>query len=118
MLTPGYDAGGLEWALLEAAALTLDPPTGEPASTWAERNIELPRGRTSKPGPLVLFPFQRGILDAMAQRGNEIVVIKKSARVGYTQILALAKAYHLRNSAAPVLSVFPTEGDARKFERN
>ena len=38
----------------------------EPLSHWIERVIRLPRGDAADPGPIKLYPYQRGIANAIA----------------------------------------------------
>ena len=113
----GGDIDGLRRELLRTRMVSLAPPPRMSPSEWAEERVKLSRQTTSQAGRLKLFPYQRGILDAFAEEGAEVVSFLKSARVGYTQILALGIGYFLEHSASPILSVFPAEQDARYFEK-
>jgi phage terminase large subunit GpA-like protein len=50
-----------------------------------ERNICLPQGLRAEPGSIKLWPWQKGIADAIAE--TERVTVCKNARVGYTSLL-------------------------------
>jgi phage terminase large subunit GpA-like protein len=113
----GADPRGLKLALWRARIASLAPPPRMTPSEWAEDRVKLSRQTSSQAGKLRLFPFQRGILDAFAEEGAEVIAFQKSARVGYTQMLALGIGYYLEHSASPILSVFPAEQDARYFEK-
>ncbi len=111
------DPSRLRKLLWKTRASALSPPPRMTPSEWAEANVKLSRQTSSQAGRLRLFPYQRGILDAFAEEGAEVVAFLKSARVGYTQMLALGIGYYLEHSASPILSVFPAEQDARYFEK-
>lgn len=113
----GVDAAGLRQALLHTRIVSLAPPPRMSPSEWAEARVKLSRQTSSQAGRLRLFPYQRGILDAFAEEGAEVIAFLKSARVGYTQMLGLGIGYFLEHSASPILSVFPAEQDARYFEK-
>jgi phage terminase large subunit GpA-like protein len=45
---------------------------------WIEQNVRLPAGTAAEPGPIRLYPFQKGIADPQIER----VTVLKSARIG------------------------------------
>jgi phage terminase large subunit GpA-like protein len=74
-------------AEIERRALrALIPPPRLRLSTWVEANIRSPT-TAAAPGPLRLYEYQRGILDAIGDPEIERVTVLKAARVGYTVLL-------------------------------
>jgi phage terminase large subunit GpA-like protein len=86
-----------------------------PLSTWIESNLALPDDVSARPGSVRLYPYQRGIADAISDPLIERVSVVKSARIGYTTLLVGALGNHVVNDPAPVLFVLPTEDDCRQF---
>lgn len=97
------------------AMRALIPPPRLSLSEWIEREVRLPEDVSSLPGSIRLYPFQRGIADAMSDPKVERVTVVKSARVGYTTLLVGLLGSHVVNEPAPVLFVLPTEDDCRQF---
>jgi phage terminase large subunit GpA-like protein len=102
-------------AVRNAAVLAWMPPPRLPLSDWIEREIRLPSEVSSLPGPIRLYPFQRGMADAMSDPKIERITVVKSARIGYTTLLVGLLGSHVVNEPAPVLFVLPTEDDCRQF---
>lgn len=75
----------------------------------------LPPDVSALPGPVRLYPFQRGIADAMIAPNIERVSIVKSVRVGFTTLLSSALASFAANEPSPILALLPTESDARDY---
>ncbi|WP_418901904.1 phage terminase large subunit family protein [Terripilifer ovatus] len=84
-------------------------------SKWIEGNVVLPSDLSALPGPVRLYPFQRGIADAMGDPSIERVTIVKSVRVGFTTLLSGTLASFVANEPSPILALLPTEGDARDY---
>lgn len=105
--------------VLEAVRLrarrAIIPPPRLALSDWIEREIKLPSDVSSLPGSIRLYPFQRGIADAMSDPAIERITVVKSARIGYTTLLVGLLGSHVVNEPAPVLFVLPTEDDCRQF---
>jgi len=97
------------------ALAALVPPPRLPLSDWIEANIRLPEGVSALPGPVRLWPYQRGIADAISDPQIERVTIVKPVRVGFTTLLTGAVASFVANEPAPVLALLPTEADARDY---
>jgi phage terminase large subunit GpA-like protein len=97
------------------ALASLIPPERVPLSQWIESNVRLPQGLAATPGPVRLWPHQRGIADAIGDPAIERVTVLKSARVGFTSLLSAAIGHHCVNDPAPVLCLQPTESDVRDF---
>lgn len=102
-------------AVRRNALLALAPPPRLSLSQWIEREIRLPSDVSALPGAIRLYPFQRGMADAMSDPAMERVTVVKSARVGYTTLLVGVLGAHVVNEPAPVLFVLPTEDDCRQF---
>jgi phage terminase large subunit GpA-like protein len=98
-----------------AALKALIPPPKIPLSEWMESHIKLPEGGSAQPGAVRLYPYQRGIADAISDPLIERVTVVKSARIGYTSLLVGAVGHHVVNDPAPTLFVLPTEDDAKTF---
>lgn len=62
-----------------------------------------------------LYPFQKGIADAIGDPTLTRVSIQKSARVGYTSLLIGAIANFVVNDPAQIMVVIPVEKDGRKL---
>ena len=101
--------------LRRRASTLLVPPPRLALSDWIEANIRLPDGVTALPGAVRLWPWQRGIADAIGDPEIERVTLVKSVRVGFTTLLTGCIAAHVVNDPAPVLCVQPTESDCRDF---
>ncbi len=82
---------------------------------WIENTMLLPQGVSANPGPIRLSAYMRAIADSMGDPGVERVSIVKSARIGYTTLLAGLVGYHLTEDPAAILTVLPAESDARNF---
>jgi len=82
---------------------------------WIESHVCLPTGVTANPGPIRLYPYQRGIAAAIADPAIERVSVLKSARIGYTVLLTSAIAHFVCREPSPVLVLMPTEADCRDF---
>jgi phage terminase large subunit GpA-like protein len=63
-------------------------------------------------------PYQRGILDAMCDPNIETVVVKKSARIGYTKMIGITIGYYLHNNPRNILVVQPTIEDAQGYSKD
>src|SRR5687768_7604682 len=98
-----------------AALRALIPPMRLQLSQWIEANLALPDDVSARPGSVRLYPYQKGIADAISDPLIERVSVVKSARIGYTTLLVGALGNHVVNDPAPVLFVLPTEDDCRQF---
>jgi phage terminase large subunit GpA-like protein len=84
-----------------------------PLPAWIEKNVRLPAGIAAEPGPIKLYPYQRGIAAAIADPKIERVTVLKSARVGYSTVMVSALAHFIVREPAPILVLMPTEADCR-----
>ena len=93
----------------------LDPPPRLDLAAWIEGNVSLPAGLTQSPGPVRLYPYQRGICGAVCDPDVRRVTVIKAARVGYTTLLTAIVGSFVANDPCAVLMVLPTDGDARDY---
>jgi phage terminase large subunit GpA-like protein len=82
---------------------------------WIETNVRLPAGTTAEPGPIKLYPYQRGIAQAIGDPKIERVTVIKSARVGYTAVMTAGLAHFIVREPSPILVLMPTEADCRDY---
>jgi len=80
-------------------------------SKWCEENIYLESGRFRARS------YQKAILDSFTDPLIEFVIVKKSARVGYTQCMSLLVVYYTIYEPCDVLIVQPTVKDSRDFSQ-
>ncbi len=99
----------------QAALGALRPPPRLALSEWIERHLVLPEGTSAQPGRVRLWPYQRGIADAIGDPAIERVSLVKSVRVGFTTLLTGAIGSFVANEPCAVLCLLPTEGDARDY---
>ncbi len=95
------------------AVLTFKPNLS--GSEWAERYGWIPKGTGAESGPVTLYGYQRGLLDAMCDPRIPLVTVEKAARVGYTRLATLATAYHLHQDPTLCALAQPTIPDAEDF---
>ncbi|MFY9293346.1 MAG: terminase gpA endonuclease subunit [Methylorubrum rhodinum] len=84
-------------------------------SEWAERYGWIPKGTGAESGPVTLYGYQRGLLDAMCDPAIPLVTVLKAARVGYTRCATLAVGYHLHQDPTLCAIAQPVEDDAEDF---
>ena len=102
-------------ATITRALARFRPPLRLPLSQWIEQKMKLPDGLVAKGGEVRLWPFQRGIADAMTDPAYPRVTVLKCVRVGYSTLLVGLIGNHVENEPAPVALVLPTEKDCRDF---
>jgi len=91
------------------------PPPKIRLSEWIEGNIRLPEDVSAIPGPVRLWPYQRGIADAISDPLNERVTLVKPVRVGFTTLGTSTIGAFVSNEPAPILVLLPTESDCRDY---
>lgn len=72
----------------------------------------------AEPGRFHPYPYQLGMLDAMSDPDITDVTIKKSKRVGFTQIMTLAAGYFIQQDPSQLLIVQPTIDDAKEYSKD
>lgn len=101
--------------IASCAMRALLPPPRLRLSEWIEENVSLPEGVSAQPGPVRLWPFQRGIADAIGDPFIERVTLVKPVRVGFTTLLTSAVASFVANEPSPILCLLPAESDCRDY---
>lgn len=105
-------------ALIETrrrALRALVPPPRLRLSEWIEAHMRLPEDVSALPGRVTLWPYQRGIADAISDPEIERVTLVKPVRVGFTTLLTGALASYVANEPSPILALLPTEADCRDY---
>ena len=102
-------------ACRERAMTVLVPPPRMVLSNWIESNLRLPEDVSALPGKVTLWPFQRGIADAISDPANERVTLVKSVRVGLSTLLTATVGSFVANEPSPILLLLPTEADCRDY---
>jgi terminase, large subunit len=108
----------LDDALDRVMREALAPPPLLSLAEWADRHARVPMAGNAQPGPWRPFAYQRGWLEAMSDPSVRMVVVQKSARIGYTRCLIHCASYYIHQDPAPVLIVLPRESDAEDFSRS
>lgn len=101
---------------MRAAMLNLIPPPDLLPSEWAEQNVRIPVGN-AKPGPIRFdnAPYQRGMLDAIKERGVRRVSYKTGAQLGKTTVQQCVTGYFIEHEPRSQILVQPTQGDVQTF---
>ena len=97
------------------ALQVLRPPPSMPLAEWCEANIQIPQTASATPGRMRLWKFQEGIANAMTDPAINEIVIQKSARVGFSQLLMGFIAHTVATNPCPILVTQPTQDDSRAF---
>ena len=79
-------------------------------SQWADQFRQLSSEASAEPGKWNTdrAPYQRDIMDALADPTVEAVVIMSSAQIGKTEIVNNVVGYHIHLDPAPILLLQPT----------
>lgn len=93
----------------------LRPPPRLSLPDWIEAHVRLPDSLSAQPGPMRLFPYQRGLAEAMGDPEIERVTVLKAARVGYSSLLVGVVGSYTSNDPTPIIALLPTEADCRDF---
>ena len=109
----GYEA--MRRALHEARRKNLRPPPKLTLSEWSANYAVLSPETSAQTGRFEAFGYQPGMMDAITDPINEVVVVKKSARVGFTKILDNAVGYYIHQDPSPILVVQPRVEDAEDY---
>ncbi|WP_065383231.1 phage terminase large subunit family protein [Hyphomonas sp. ND6WE1B] len=102
-------------AVRRRALRALVPPPRISLPDWLESTLRLPDTVSATPGRLRLWPFQRGIAEAVSDPEIERVTLVKSVRVGLSTLLTGTLANYVSNEPAPILLLLPTEADCRDY---
>jgi phage terminase large subunit GpA-like protein len=93
------------------------PPPDLRVSEWAEKNRELPKGSSARPGPWVTESYQREIMDCLLDPEVLRVICRKSTQLGWSEILNNIVGYFIDAEAKPIMLVQPTEGNAKAYSK-
>lgn len=94
---------------------SLEAPDPQRLSQWAAKHFYLSAESSYVEGAWVAYPFQVAIMDAFSNDDIRVVVVKKSARVGYTKMLVAAIAYFAHHKRRNQAVWQPTDDDAEEF---
>lgn len=94
----------------------LIPPPDLKPSDWAEKNIKIPVGNAI-PGPINFdnAPYQRGMIDAIKERGVRRISYMTGAQLGKTTVQQCATSYFIAHEPRSQIFVQPTQGDVQTF---
>jgi phage terminase large subunit GpA-like protein len=90
------------------------PPERLSICDWSERSVFLSERNSPQAGPLRLWSYQRGMLEAMADPEIPFISIMKASRVGFTRCLMCTLAHFAANRPCSVALLEPSLDDARK----
>ena len=95
-------------------------PPDYSVSEWADANLMLSPELAAEPGPWRTdrAPYQREILDSLADPAIDVLVFKSSAQVGKTSILTAGIGYYIDHAPSPMLAVQPTLDMAAAFSKD
>lgn len=87
-----------------------EPTEPKTVSEWADAYRRLSAEASAEPGQwrTARAPYQRGMMDALAEPGIETVVIISSAQIGKTEVLGNAVGYYIDHDPSPILLIQPT----------
>jgi len=94
---------------------TLEAPEPIRLSEWAAKHFYLSAESSYVEGSWEAYPFQPAIMDAFSNDDIEVVVVKKSARVGYTKMLVALIAYVAHHKRRNQAVWQPTDDDSDEF---
>jgi phage terminase large subunit GpA-like protein len=94
---------------------SLEAPEPMRLSQWAAKHFYLSAESSYVEGAWNAYPFQPAIMDAFSNDDIEEVVVRKSARVGYTKMLLAKIAYNAHHKRRNQAVWQPTDDDADEF---
>ena len=103
--------------LVRGALNAWRPPKRLTLSQWADEFAYLSAESSAQEGRWRTLSYQRGIMDAMTDPAIERVVVKKSARVGYSKMLNHLIGYHIHQDPCSIMLVQPTIDDAEGYSK-
>jgi phage terminase large subunit GpA-like protein len=93
------------------------PPPRLSLSEWADEYYYLSAETAAEPGRWRTIPYQREIMDAFTDPKIRIVVVMKSARVGFTLMLMAMIGYYMHQDPTSIMVVQPTVDDAKGWSK-
>jgi phage terminase large subunit GpA-like protein len=94
------------------------PPLAILPSVFAEAEVVLPPSNNAIPGPLRLAPYQKDLVNAIADDDADTIVFMLSSQVGKSLSVDCQLAYCIAVSPGPMLHVSPTGQRAQEFTRD
>lgn len=106
--------------LFKKVAKVLEPPKKMTVSEWADNYRMLSAEASAEPGRWRTdrAPYQREIMDSVADKDNETIVIMSSAQVGKTEILNNIIGYFMDYDPSPILLLQPTLEMAEAYSKD
>lgn len=106
--------------LFKKVAKILEPPKKMTVSEWADNYRMLSAEASAEPGRWRTdrAPYQREIMDSVADKDNETIVIMSSAQVGKTEILNNIIGYFMDYDPSPILLLQPTLEMAEAYSKD
>jgi phage terminase large subunit GpA-like protein len=94
----------------------LVPPPDILPSEWAEQNVKIPVGNAI-PGPINFdnAPYQRGMLNAIKEKGVRRIDYMTGAQLGKTTIQQIGVGYFIAYEPRSQIFAQPTQGDMQTF---
>lgn len=95
--------------LQRRVAARVAPPPSLTVSQWADAHRRLSRESSAEPGEwhTSRAPYQRGLMDAVADPAILEIWVMKAAQIGWTEILNNVIGFHIDQDPAPILLVQP-----------
>lgn len=112
----GYDLADVD-AVIARAMGAWRPPPKLSLSAWADRFFVLSSETAAEPGRWRTLPYQREVMDSITDPTVPMVVVMKSARVGFTLMASAAIGYFMVQDPSSMLVVQPTVDDAKGFSK-
>lgn len=106
--------------LMPAISRAIAPPVRLTPSQWAEERMMLSPEASAEPGRISFdrAPYQRAILDAIADPSVDDVVVMSSSQVGKSTLLLAVIGYLIDVDPSPILVVNPTLEMAEAFSKD
>ncbi len=120
MSLPGLDSQQTTRELADLVLSMLAPPPKLTVSQWADRYRRLSSESSAEPGrwSTSRAEFQREIMDAISDPSVLEVWCKKSAQIGWTEILCNAVGYYIDQDPSPMLLMQPTLDMAETWSKD
>ncbi|MBN2321284.1 MAG: phage terminase large subunit family protein [Acidobacteria bacterium] len=95
----------------------LAPPPDQSLSDWAESNLVLRKGTSSRPGPWRTESYQKAILDALRDPEVREAIFRKATQVGWSAILNAIAGYFIDADPSPILFVQGSTKTAEEYSK-
>lgn len=84
---------------------------------WAEKNLTLRKGTSSRAGRFRVESYQRGIFDAVNDPETREVIFRKSTQVGWNAIVNAVIGYFIDADPSPILFTQGSDGDVEEYSK-